>query len=236
MVGDGVMPNSWKEVLDAFLYPVNLRDYERGREFPGFFNMKISGNRDSTIAFENHYQEAASANIAAFFEVVFWKLYSQKSRCQKGTTRIISFVQENGITSKQLWDSVQQFVKLQTMENLEGIRKLLGIVTDVLAIPLTLPALASPKTIPMIDIQVARWVNHNAYTHSINRINRLTPFKMNYTSLRDNDFLAYLNWVAWCREVAQVLTNIRKEEWRARDVEMAVFTAQRNRMVLNTLP
>ena len=230
------MPDSWTRALDAYSYPVNLRDYERAHEFPGFLDMIIVGDRNSTITFENHYQETAPTNIAAFFEVVFWKLYSQKSRCQKGTTRIVDFVQEHRITPKQLWEVVHQFVESQTRENLKRIRKLLGIKTDVLAIPLTLPALASPKTIPMIDNQVARWVNHNTAGHNINRINKLTPFKMSYTSLRDNDFSSYLNWVAWCQEVAHVLIKLTGGEWRARDVEMAMFTAQRKGMVPNVLP
>ena len=230
------MPDSWTRALDAYSYPVNLRDYERAHEFPGFLSMIIVGDRNSTITFENHYQETAPTNIATFFEVVLWKLYSQKSRCQKGTTRIVDFVQEHRITPRQLWEVVHQFVESQTRENLKRIRKLLGIKTDVLAIPLTLPALASPKTIPMIDNQVARWVNHNAADHNINRINKLTPFKMSYTSLRDNDFSNYLDWVAWCQEVAHILIKLTGEEWRARDVEMAVFTAQRKGTVLNVLP
>ena len=230
------MPDSWTRALDTYSYPVNLRDYERAHEFPGFLNMIIVGDRNSTITFENHYQETAPTNIAAFFEVVFWKLYSQKRIWQNSTTRIVDFVQEHRITPRQLWEVVHQFVESQTRENLKRIRKLLGIKTDVLAIALTLPALASPKTIPMIDNQVARWVNHNAADHNINRINKLTPFKMSYTSLRDNDFSNYLDWVAWCQEVAHILIKLTGEEWRARDVEMAVFTAQRKGMVLNVLP
>ena len=49
---------------------------------------------------------------------------------------------------------------------------------------------------------------------------------MNSTSLRDNDSQNYLNWIAWCREVAHVLSEKTENEWRTRDVEMAVFTAQ----------
>lgn len=230
------MSNSWIRALDAYSYPVNLRDYERTHEFPMFFDMIIVGDRNSTIAFENHYQETAPHNIAAFFEVVYWKLYSQKSRRHGGTTRIVNFVQKHGIMPEQLWDAVQQFVESQNIINLERIRGLIGITTEVLAVPLTLPALASPKTIPMIDNQVAKWVNRNSANHNTNRNNKLTSFEMKYTSLRQNDFSNYLNWVAWCQEVAQMLTELTREEWRARDVEMAVFTAQRNGMVLNVLP
>ena len=59
---------------------------------------------------------------------------------------------------------------------------------------------------------------------------------MHHPSLQDDDFPNYLNWVNWCQEVAQVLTELTSKQWRARDVEMAVFTAQRNGMTLNVLP
>jgi len=230
------MPNSWTRALGAYSYPVNLRDYERAQEFHGFFDMMIVGDRDSTIAFENHYQETAPYNIAPFFEIVYWKLYSQGGRCQRGTNRIVDSVQKRGITPEQLWDATQRFTESQNINDLKRIRLLLGIKTDVLAVASTLPALVSPKTIPMIDNQVAKWVNRNALSHNVARKNKLSPFRMNYTSLRDNDFPNYLNWIAWCREVAQVLSKLTKEEWRARDAEMAVFTAQRNGMVLSVLP
>jgi len=230
------MPKSWKEALTTYSYPVDMKCYEKAREFPGFFCTVIKGDRNSTMAFEDHYQKLAPTEIAAFFEVVFWKLYSQRNRCQKGTTRIVDFVQETVITPERLWEAVQLFVRTQTRENLKRIRGALGIRTDVLAVPLTLPALASLETIPMIDNQVARWVTHNYIDHNTNRVATLAPFEMNYTSLRDNDFSSYLRWVHWCREVAQVLTNLTAQRWRARDIEMAVFTAQRNGMALNVLP
>lgn len=84
-----------------------------------------------------------------------------------------------------------------------------------------------------------KWVNANLTEHNETCENKLTRFKMNSTTLRDNDFPNYLNWINWCREMAHKLSRVIKEEWRARDVEMAVFTAQRNKqkkMRLNPLP
>lgn len=229
------MPDSWTQALNAFSYPVDLRDYERAQEFPGFFCMRIDGNHASTIIFENHYQETAPHNAASFAEVVYWKLYTRNNIREKTTSRIINFVQNNGITAEQIWGVVCEFAELHTVENLRRIRDILGIKTNVISLPVTLIALASPETVPIIDKHVARWVNANAQPHNVNRNNRLIPFQMNYTSLRENDFPGYLHWVAWCREVAQVLTERTGNNWRARDIEMAVFTAQRMRLRLNPL-
>jgi len=88
----------------------------------------------------------------------------------------------------------------------------------------------------MIDNQVAKWVNSNRVNHSGNTKIRLTQFKLNYTSLRENDFNSYLNWIKWCGETSEMLTRLTNDNWRARDVEMAVFTAQRNNVLLNPLP
>lgn len=232
------MTDSWERALGAYSYPVDLRGYINAKSFPGFFEVDIAGDRESTIAFENHYREIAPSHIESCFEVIYWKMYSQGSgaRANKLTNKIVESVAGNGITARQLYDAIQQFVACQKIENLKQIRRLLGIKTGVLAVPLTLPALLSPETIPMIDIQVAKWVNSNSINHNNNRKNKLIPFRMNSTSLRENDFPSYLNWVAWCQEVGKVLTQRTSEKWRARDVEMAVFTAQREKMKLEVLP
>jgi len=230
------MPESWMTALNAFFYRVDLSTYERADDFEGFFEITVEGDRNSTILFENRYQALAPATTAAFFEVVYWKLYSQGNVRDRSTSRIVDYVQERGIAPMQMWEAVQQFVADQTGENLQTIRQLLGLATDVLAVPLTLTALASPETLPMVDRQVARWVSCNHVQHSANRIIALNPFIMNHNVLRQNDFPNYLNWVTWCREVAQVLMPLTKQEWRPRDVEMAVFTAQRRGMALNVLP
>jgi hypothetical protein len=230
------MPETWIRALNDYNYPVDLRTYERAQQFPGFFEMAIEGDKESTNAFETHFTETAPFNIAAFCEVVFWKLFSQPNFRQIGTNRIVDYVQRRGTSPAELWNTVLAFLRIPNITNLQMIRNLIGLKTDVLAVPLTFPALSNPHLIPMIDKQVAQWVNVNFGLHNQNRVSQLTPFQMNFTSLRDNDFNSYLNWIAWCRESAQKLTEITGNVWRARDVEMAVFTAKRNIMVLNLLP
>lgn len=204
-------------------------------ESPGFFEAKIEGDRESTIEFEMHFQNSAPNHIETYFEVVFWKLYSQPRVRDRHTNRVVESVQKSEVTAEGFWKKINQFVADQTRRNLIKIRDLLGFKTPVLAVTLTLPALASPNVLPMIDSQVACWVNQNYGEHNKNRDNKLSPFEMNYTSLRDNDFSNYLNWVNWCQETAQVLMDLTDSEWRPRDVEMAVFTAERNELNLKPL-
>jgi hypothetical protein len=134
--------------------------------------------------------------------------------------------------------AIDNFVLEPNVKNLQAIRKLLGIKTDVLAVALTFPAFLNPEKYPMVDNVVARWINRNYAEHSRNTKNKLTQFvspTYNYTSLRDIDFPNYMNWVNWCNEMANILTNKTTIKWRARDAEMAVFTAQRKNLELTAI-
>ncbi len=234
------MPSSWADALAAYSYPVDLSTYENTAAYPGYFDRTLPGDRASTIAFEERYRERGSTDIAAIFEVVYWKMYSYQGQRNRRTRIIAENIEENGTTPREIYGAVQQFVKHMDRDSLQDLRDLLGLKSKVLALALTFPAFASPDTIPMVDIQIARWVNDNHEAHSRNRENRLTPFRLNYTSLQDNDFGSYLNWVAWCREMANTLSECTDMKWRARDVEMAVFTAQTSKkqeepIVLNVI-
>ena len=51
-----------------------------------------------------------------------------------------------------------------------------------------------------------------------------------------NDHWRFIqDWIKSCRHTANTLSHGSGEHWRARDVEMAVFTAQRSGLPLNPL-
>jgi hypothetical protein len=96
----------------------------------------------------------------------------------------------------------------------------------------------------MIDTHVGDWINSNI-CHvplqrfiSIDFIVRNGKRERKNTTITDSDFGAYLKWADWCREKAGILSNKVpiKFGWRARDVEMAVFTAQKQELQLNLNP
>lgn len=230
------MPHTWVKALESYNYPVYLNRYQRAKQFPGFFNKIIIGDRETTIEFENYFQRMAPNHIEVYFEVVYWKLYSQPNTRNRITNKVVENIQIQKVKPGELWDAIQTFIAYPTISNLQRIRNLLGFKTPVLAVVLTLVSFANPEKFPMIDNRVADWVNSNLDFHNKNRKNKLTKFNKKYTSLQEDDFNNYLNWVEWCREVAEVLTILTKMNWRARDVEMAVFTAQRNKIRLSELP
>ena len=229
------MPSTWLSALEHYSYPVDLSDYTGKNRFPNYFYLNVFGDRRSTIEFEDYFRDNAKENLAVFIEVIYWKLYSQSRICNKTTDRIADHFINFEIDPNHLFSQVLEFTKAPSIYNLKKIRKSLGLATNVIAVALTLPAFADPINYPMVDNQVARWVNNNFQTHNREKNNKLTPFYMNYTSLRDNDFVNYLNWISWCKEMSLLLKEKTTLEWRSRDVEMAVFTSQRGKKQLNVI-
>lgn len=222
--------------LQKYSYRVHLNDFVSSNKYRPFFTAEIEGDRESTMAFEKRFQQNAIDSLEAYFEVLFWKLYSQGMIRDKTTIRTISYMEKQKTDPCLLWERISSFVHEPNLVNLKAIRLLLGYSSPVLAVCLTFPTFHSPDLFPMVDNQVARWVNSNCEKYNSGSIRaRLAPFFMNYTSLRDNDFPNYLKWVDWCREVATLLTGKTGFHWRARDVEMAVFTSQRSNLWLNIL-
>jgi hypothetical protein len=51
-------------------------------------------------------------------------------------------------------------------------------------------------------------------------------------SKSENNWIAYLYWAAFCNEIARILLTKYQIRWRARDVEMAIWQAQKNKITL----
>ncbi len=227
------MPDTWIRALKLYLYPVNFNNFSQKQEFPGFFNKNISGDKRSTEEFEKDYQKNAPQNLAAFFEVIYWCYYFLEQNRDSNTITRIQKINSKNVKSQQLWDSIKSFIQRPDENNLRKIQQLLGL-SPVLFTPLALVALADPDNFPVVNKDVANWVNANLDNQNKNRVAKLTKF-LNPNSLQNTDFQNYLNWRAWARETAEILTNITNEKWRTRDVEMAVYAAPRNRINLEAI-
>ena len=228
------MPNTWTKALNSYRYQVDLGNYHRKADFPNYFSRKISGDRSSTIAFEDYFR-ARAANIQPWFEVVFWKMYSQKNHFQEQTDRIIRQIPRRSAEDpKILLAAINTFMQSLDARDFEKFTRILGYNSAVATVA-TFPAFLDPENFPMVDTRVAKWVNKH-YPH-FNGVDlaapKLIPFAFGTTSkttvLTMQDFPAYLKWISWTRFIAGVLSRKTGANWRARDVEMAVFTAWGNR-------
>jgi len=224
------MPSSWTQSLETYRYPVDLRRYEDACSYPDWFKFDLStGDRDNTAEFEKHFKVHASDKIEPWLEVVYWKLYSQPARRDKVTQRIGGHLRENGITPQSLLETCNGYIKEPTRQRFHAILECLGL-GPVIAVAATFPAFVQPTLFPMVDTRVAKWVSHCLQEH-----NAADPCGPQLTRprypangkqvLTMSDFPFVQSWTRWCRYVAQKLTARTPFEWRARDVEMAVFNA-----------
>lgn len=224
------MPESWLRALNDYYYPVNLNHYWNANRYPDYFNRIISGNRVSTIEFEAYFRGNCQ-KIEVWYEVVFWKMYSQSGRRDEITLNFIKNISTNSASSGEMLHSyLQQFIRSPSIGNFEKFRKSLGFRSNVIATAATFPAFLNPEMFPMVDTRVAKWVNSQLRIHNQRNRNgpQLVPSvfgRTGATVLTMNDFDFYIHWIEWTRHMATKLAESTGVHWRARDVEMAVFTA-----------
>jgi tetratricopeptide (TPR) repeat protein len=228
------MSESWTRSLSNYSYPVDLSDYWKKSDFPRYFIRKISGDRHSTIEFEDYFRNQCN-KIPPWFEVVFWKMYSQKDIAQNQTDWIVKQIPGRSASHPELLiQAAKQFMVSLTEKDFDNFTKLLGY-KSALATVATFLAFLDPDQFPMVDTRVAKWVNVNypQFNESDASGPQLIPSAYQIcnsnTTLTKEDFFFYIRWIEWTRYIALKLTWFTHTYWRARDVEMAIFTASGNR-------
>lgn len=222
------MKNTWITALDNYGYNVKLYDYVDSDMSSNFFDIEIIGDRKSTIEFEKRFREN-SDKIEAWCEVVFWKLYSQGGRSEKNTTRCWNHWRDNDITGKCLRNAAEKFIEKQDESSLKEYKKLWPFKSEAITILITHISFLKPEEFPMADTRIAKWVNQeyqsNIFNDGVPSELQLIKPKVR-SGIRMSDFNFYMRWILWTRYMAAKLTEETDFKWRARDVEMAVFTAQ----------
>jgi hypothetical protein len=231
------MPNTWQEALLSYRYPVDLRSFSDAHQFPGWFYFDLgNGDRSQTIEFELHFRKHAQKALEPWLEVVYWKLYSQLA-CRDRITRQVSshFRQGEGNLAKSLWQACNKYICNKYKEppkraNFDSFRRLFGFSSQGIAVVATFPAFINPASCPMVDTRIAKWVGNCMTAH--NEADRIGPQLIrppfcdsNRTVLTMADYEFMQHWNRWCVYTAQKLTKLTPINWRARDVEMAVFYA-----------
>jgi len=225
------MPESWMNTLTKYRYPVNLSNYCGAHNFPNHFKQNIIGDRETTIKFENYFRENCLM-LEPWFEVIFWKLNSQPDRAQIHTCTVVKQLTEiRPVSPSYLLGTAQKFMESVTRKNFVTFRKLF-FSSNVIATVATYPAFLNPEIFPMVDTRVAKWVNSQYTIHNLNDplgpqlIPSVFGISSKSTVLTSADFDFYYYWILWTRHMAKKMNEISNNfHWRARDIEMAVFTA-----------
>lgn len=226
------MPHTWKDALSKYRYPVRLAAFEDPHIDRGWFECDTgSGDQSRTMEFEERFRKLAPDHLEAWYEVVFWKMYSQTGRRDRITREAIANIKKSGLTPGDLSDLCQNYVGKPSSRSFKDFQKY--IFGSGVAIALTFPAFICPERFPMVDSRIANWAKENSHKHiyKLRHGNAMLPTSSNIKSI--DKFV--LPWCEWCQFTASILSQRTGEHWRARDVEMAVFTAQGRGLPLNRL-
>ena len=235
------MPASWERALSKYSYPVNLADFADAAKYPGWFECDTgAGGLTETTAFENRFRKLAPNHVEAWYEVVFWKMASQGRR-DVITRNAIEKIMASGVTTGELWSLCRAYTKRQDVEAFRRLREKL-VASRSIAVAATFPAFLDPGNFPMVDRLIANWVRKNRASHSYAQsgvvLSRPPMFTPNKTVLTEGDWGFVQSWINWCRHTRDILNKrckFTKRDWTARQVEMAVFTAQRDGLTLKPL-
>jgi len=240
-VGATEAREAWQRALGQYCYQVDLTRFEDREQFPGYFAEQIPGNRDTTKDVEDPFRERAPRHLEVWYEVVFWKMFSQAGRRDKQTRAVIKRITASGLSAADLWWRCCEYVRDPSKGRLKAIaRALLSEEARSIAIGATFPAFMAPERFPMVDTRVAKWATacapcHNAADPTGPQL-VLPAYPGNRTTvLTLSDWPFIESWLRWCRHTASKLRSQTDFEWRARDVEMAVFSAWGNGRALPPL-
>ena len=223
------MTQSWTDALAKYKYRFDLSRFClcRATEYKDWFEHKADGNRDDTMAFEARFRENARRHLEAWYEVVFWKMYSygdESSAREDRTIQVIKRTRRDATTSNALWDLCHSYVKEHSEKRFIEFRsKLFGSGVSIAA---TFPAFLCPEQFPMVDRKVFEWSRRRGSDHSYKHCQG-PDLSIAQLCENVNDWRFVEAWIEWCRFTARRLSGLTGCEWRARDVEMAVFTDQR---------
>ena len=220
---------TWERALDSYRYPVDLTDFPDVQKHRGWFDLKIvPGNRPQTMSFETRFRAQALDHLEAWGEVVFWKLFSGGTgRAAKRAGALLG----SGAAPADLWSSCANYIANPNLKSFRAFRCKL-FTQPVVATAATFPAFICPERFPMVDTKVTRWASENSSAHRYSGVGgpdlECVPELLPGAVLRESHWRFVESWIAWCQFTAAILAQLTGRAWRARDVEMAVFSAQKS--------
>jgi hypothetical protein len=218
----------WLDALLQYEYHVNLTDFDGRPQFPGnwFAQNLLPGNRQQTMEFEDVFRMNAPEHSEAWFEVVFWKLFTMRPFRDLHTSRIINRC--HGLNPQEFWNACTNFIEEGSLETFAVLQQFF-VAGNALPVVATFVAFAAPERFPMIDRWIVQWVRSYLRAHPRADHNGLFA-RQHDGPLTTCDWDFYRAWIEWCRSSAIVLNDLSGTRWRARDVEMAAFQNARSHM------
>ena len=222
------MKESWEKARSKYDWTVDLRDFKHKDNYEGYFNEVI--DNENTLSFENKFKlslESEQTFVTAG-EVCFWKNYGSHLSRDKLTNSLLKLLAQDKKWETYVY-SLVELATTPTFENIDSFRKACG-QPNGFATPVTFRSFYNPNAYPMVDKIIGFWWNaHKAEYWKSNAPNFLQRDGDGWLGLNEQNWNAYLEWTNFCREYSTLLN------WRARDVEMAVWEAQKRKVPLSCL-
>jgi hypothetical protein len=231
----------WRQALDGYRYPIKgaseILFRFRFRLAQQWFSFELGrGDREETIQFEARFREFAPRSLEAWYEGIFWKLVvNDGKRGEYLAGVLIENLRSIGYRAPDIWKAGCDFVESGGRKEFKTLQDQLFLTSGGIPVAATFPALMCPERFPMADRWIAKWVCRYCDENPAEAQGRglITPSeaflrhkKTTLTIVADWQF--YVNWIEWCRTSAKLLAELTAFPWRARDVEMAVFTNARS--------
>ena len=220
------MPHTWKRALDEYRYPVDLRKFAGAPEHDGWFELNICpGDPLQTMGFEARFRKQACHHRETWAEVAFWKLFTIPPAKNKGAQNVL----DSSVCPADLYSSCMEYIEKPSLASFGAFKQILGVHGPGIALAATFPAFLCPDRFPMVDTQVTKWALQNHSKHNYSAIGGPDLLCLPDLDgvLGESHWPFVESWMAWCRFTASKLSQRAGCVWRSRDVEMAVFTAQR---------
>jgi len=226
------MCNSWYKAYNRYSWTADLRRFSRAADYPGHFNCVVT---PATVAtFEDKFRMAIDGNgsFEVAGEVCFWKNYGSAQARNRITEKLLKH-----LSSPANWKNfvriVKQVASNPSYENFVALKRACNQPTGF-ATPITFLAFYKPSEYPMVDKHVASWWALNrekyGYGNCPTFSQRNDGWIQSYTiSQNKQNWDAYTAWKKFCNDYAMRLN------WRARDIEMAVWESYKNNISLEVL-
>jgi hypothetical protein len=223
---------SWENALLQYNWTVNLRNFKSKAQFNGYFNQIIDKN--NVQHFEDKFRSSLDSELdfTVSGEVCYWKNYGSFRSRDELTAKLLTLLSEPANWQSFVCD-LTELATNPTYENIDRFRITCG-QPNGFATPVTFLSFYNPKEFPMVDRIIGDWWNANSPKFSASWATPFAQREDGWLPLNKQNWSAYLEWRDFCSQCALLLTLNSERHWRARDVEMAVWEAEKRKLALES--
>lgn len=233
------MFETWLNAYTQYDWTVDLSKFKNRKNYPGFFNNIITPQNllDFEKKFHKSIEDVNHFEVAG--EVCFWKNFGTFQSRNRLTIRLLDHLKLNDHWEK-FKKCIRDLSETPSYVIFDNLRKAANQPKGF-ASPITFLSFYNPSSFPMIDKNIAYWWSENkarfGYEESVNFSQRSDGWIQTYTRSQNiQNWNAYLEWTKFCCDYSKRIINLSKFNNRARDVEMAIWEAQKRGIKLTILP